>query len=249
MLGPRYPVGGQCPVYLGGEFDLDPGLAGLDAVGGAVVEGDPVGEDVVGVEALDEEKGLWHRGKSFLSLDLPHLRLQSRPGGDILGQLYACKEVLFVGKVGGIYGDGGHTGIEQGGYFHTRLLDVGISLYAVMVRVDGNGHGDVKFVGKGVDQACQVPEVHRAVGPGPAFRLGDLHDDGRVGPLGGFQGAADDELVAAVGGDGHGLALGDHGPVDHLAADDERLGVGEKLNDVGRTPSFKGSVEVLQGNS
>ena len=41
------------------------------------------------------------------------------------------------------------------------------------------------------------------------------------------------------------LALGEHGPVDDLAADDQRLGVGEQGRDGGGTPHLKGFFEIL----
>ena len=56
---------------------------------------------------------------------------------------------------------------------------------------------------------------------------------------------ADDEGVAPVGGHRDGLALGPHRAVDDLAADDQRLGVGEEGLDVGRTAHLEGSLEIL----
>ncbi len=112
-----------------------------------------------------------------------------------------------------------------------------------MVGMDGDRNGDAELVAEGVDDARHVPVIDRAVGFLAPFRLGDLDDERGVGPLGGLEGAADDKIVPSVAGHGNGMSLGDHGPVYHLAADDERLGIGEKLPDVGGT-KLKGLFEI-----
>ena len=53
MLGAGNPVGGQGIVNVRGQLHLDSRSTGLDAVGGAVVQGDPVGKDTMGVQPLD----------------------------------------------------------------------------------------------------------------------------------------------------------------------------------------------------
>ena len=236
-------------MYFRSEFDLDPSLAGFDPVSRPVVQRYPIREYIVGIESLYEEKSLIDRGKPFFSLDLAHLRLQPRPTRDVLCQFDAGQKVLFIRQVRGVNSDGCYTSVEHGGDLHTRLFHIRVSLDAVMVGVDGHRDCDMQLVGNGINQAGQVPEVHGAVCSGAAFRFCDLHNDSRIGSLGRLQSSTNNELVASVGSDGHGPALGDHGPVNNLAADEERLGVGEQLYDAGWPPSFKGFCKILQRNS
>ena len=135
--------------------------------------------------------------------------------------------------------------LEHGGDLDQGLREVLLVLHAVVVGVDGDGDRDAHLVAQGVDDARHVPVVHRAVGLLPALGLGDLDDDGGIGPLCRPQRATDDEGVTPVRRHRDGLALGPHRAVDDLAADDERLGVGEEGLDVGRTAHLEGSLEIL----
>ena len=40
------------------QLDLDSLAGGLDAMGGAVVQRDPVRKNIMGIESLDQEQGL-----------------------------------------------------------------------------------------------------------------------------------------------------------------------------------------------
>ena len=106
-----------------------------------------------------------------------------------------------------------------------------------MVGMDRHRHGDAQFVANGIDMHGNVVEIDRAI---VALRPGNLDDQGRIGALGGLQGAADDKTIAAVGGNGHRLALGRQGPVDHLAADDQGLGMGKTFGNI------RGSADLNQ---
>ena len=76
MLCTRYMVVCQRIVDLLGKVNLDSLAAGFDAVDGPVVQGDPVGEDAVCVESLNQEKGLSLGRQSQFSLDFTDFRLQ-----------------------------------------------------------------------------------------------------------------------------------------------------------------------------
>ena len=49
---------------------LDACITGLNAVSGTVIEGDPLGKDVVSIQPLDEKEGLLNRGHSGFSFNL-----------------------------------------------------------------------------------------------------------------------------------------------------------------------------------
>ena len=71
MLRAGYPVGFEGLVDLGGQFDLNPLTARLKAMGGAVVQGDPVGKDAVGIESLDQKRGILDRRQTLSPLISP----------------------------------------------------------------------------------------------------------------------------------------------------------------------------------
>ena len=70
VLGAAHLVGGEA-CGSRGQLHLYARVARLDAVGGAVVEGDPVGEDLVGVQALDQESSLGNGREPSLPLISP----------------------------------------------------------------------------------------------------------------------------------------------------------------------------------
>ncbi len=113
VLGAADLVGHEDLVDLGGEVDLDAGAGRLDAVGGAVVERDPVGGDAVGIEPLDEEQRLVRRGEAGGALDLADLGLQSGPRRDAWIHGEVGEQVLVVGLVGRVDGDGRDARLEH----------------------------------------------------------------------------------------------------------------------------------------
>ena len=79
MLGPTYAVGLQRGMNTGSQIDLNPRVACLDAVRSAVVEGDPVGKDVAGIQSLDQEQSLLNRRKPLRPLYFTDFGFQPRP--------------------------------------------------------------------------------------------------------------------------------------------------------------------------
>ena len=112
MLGAGNIIEGDGVMDGAGQIKLDTGGTGLQPVGGAVIQGDPVGKDVVGIEALDEIGGLFGGGEPVLALDLPHLGLIAGPKGNIGIQRQAGQEVLIIRQMGGIDGNGGNARIK-----------------------------------------------------------------------------------------------------------------------------------------
>ena len=64
---------------VGGQLDLDALVTGFDAVGGAVVQGDPVGENIMRIQALDQKPGLINGGKAGFPPLFRQLLFQARP--------------------------------------------------------------------------------------------------------------------------------------------------------------------------
>ena len=117
-----------------------------------------------------------------------------------------------------------------------------------MIRMDGHRNRDAQFIAQGVDDPGDIPIIDGAVSAGTALAACDFDDDGGVGPLGGHEGPPDDKIAPSVGGHGHGIALGPHGPVDELAADDQGPAVGEEGLDIGRPSDFQGPVKIRRGD-
>ena len=129
--------------------------------------------------------------------------------------------------------------IKYGRDFHSRRFHIFRSLDPVMICVDSHRHGNPQFVTNRIDLGGQVPEVGRTVSVGPPFRFGNLNDDCCIGSLGRFQSPSNHKMISSVGRDGHGVALGDHGPVNNLAAYNQGPGVGKQLNDIWRSSDLK----------
>jgi hypothetical protein len=62
VLGAGYVVFGERSMNLPGQIDLNTLCAGLDSMSSAVVQGDPVREDVIGIQPLNEKKGFRYSG-------------------------------------------------------------------------------------------------------------------------------------------------------------------------------------------
>ena len=246
VLGAANVVRSERAMDVGGQPHLNTGVACLDAVGGAVIESDPIGEDVAGVEPLDQEQRLRHGGKPLFPLDFPYLGFKSGPGRNAGVNGNIRQQVLIIREMGGVDGDGGDSGLEHGRHFNPGGGQILIVLDAVMIGVNGNRNSDAHFIAERINNAGHIPIVDCAVGFLTPFRLGDFDDYRRIGALGGVQDSADDEIVASVAGHGNRFSLGKHGPVDDLAADDKGLGIGEKLADVGGAPNLKSFFEICR---
>ena len=88
-----------------------------------------------------------------------------------------------------------------------------------MVGMNGNWNTNIQRITDSIDLAGQVPVIGGAVGIGAAFGTGDLDNDRCPGALGGAKNTVDDQMITPIGGNGHCLALGQQGPVNHLTAD------------------------------
>ena len=61
MLRARDLIRAECLMDLNGEGYLNPRLRVLDAVCRSVIQCNPVGENIMGIKALDQKKGFIHR--------------------------------------------------------------------------------------------------------------------------------------------------------------------------------------------
>ena len=75
-----------------GQLNLDPRILLLNPMGRSIVQGNPVREDVMGIEPLDQKNGFFHRRESLVSLDLPDLGLITRPFGNERGDAQCWPE-------------------------------------------------------------------------------------------------------------------------------------------------------------
>ncbi len=60
VLGAGDSVFFQGLVNIRGQLDLDSRVLLFNAMGRSVVQGNPVGKDIVGIEPLDEKEGFFH---------------------------------------------------------------------------------------------------------------------------------------------------------------------------------------------
>ncbi len=213
-------------------------------MGSAVIERDPVREDVVRVQALHEEQCLGGGRQPLRAFDLAHFGLVACPCRNDAAQGKTCEQVVVVLHVRGINGNRGDARVKHARNLGAGKGQVGCGLDAVVVSVNGHRHGDRQLVAERVHLSGHVPVVGGAVGGCAAFGAGNLDDQGGLRPLRSHERAPDHQVAAAIGSHRHGLAFAEHGPVYHLAADQQGTRVGKQCLDVRRTAYFKGFLKV-----
>ncbi len=93
-------------------------------MGGAVVEGDPVRAEAVGIETLTEKFGFHGGGETEGPLDLADFRFVSGPCGDGRGNFDVGEEIEVICHVRCIKRDGGDACVEKGRNFSLGYSDV-----------------------------------------------------------------------------------------------------------------------------
>ena len=222
VLRPGYPVWSQGLMNFRGKFHLYPLVACLNSMGCSVVQGNPVRKDAMSVQAPDQKEGFGGSGKTLFALDLSHFRFIACPFGDIVVKSQICQQIFIIRKVGGINGDRCHTGVKHGRNLNLCRFHILRTFNPVMIRMNRHGDGYAQLVHYRIHLPGHVPVVHRTVSICPPLGLGYFNKYGGVCPLCRRKRPADHHMIPTVGGDGHSLAFPDHGPVDDLAAHNQR---------------------------